>query len=199
MNRHMNETLEGIARALFKSWFVDFDPVCAKAEGRQPAGMDAATAALFPSYLADSALGKVPQGWRIAPIRTLVNMHRDLLNPLDFSEEVFDHYSIPAFDAGRVPLPEVGAAIKSSKFIVPRNSILLSKLNPRIPRVWLPFPDSNRRPVCSTEFLVCTPTSACTLEYLYSLFSSADFCATFTTLVTGTSGSHQRVKAESFL
>ncbi len=62
-NRRMNETLEAIARALFKSWFVDFDPVRAKAEGREPAGMDAETAALFPDSFEETELGEVPKGW----------------------------------------------------------------------------------------------------------------------------------------
>lgn len=60
-NRRMNETLEEMARAIFKSWFVDFDPVCAKAEGKQPAHMDAETAELFPSSFGDDGL---PVGWR---------------------------------------------------------------------------------------------------------------------------------------
>lgn len=68
LNRRMNETLEAIARAIFKSWFVDFDPVRAKAEGRQPAGMDAETAALFPSHLQESEIGEIPVGWRISCI-----------------------------------------------------------------------------------------------------------------------------------
>ena len=61
--RKTNVTLEAIAQALFKSWFVDFDPVRAKAEGREPEGMDAATAALFPSEFEDSELGPIPKGW----------------------------------------------------------------------------------------------------------------------------------------
>ena len=65
LNRRMNETLEAMARAIFKSWFVDFDPVRAKADGRQPAGMDAATAALFPDSFEDSPLGKIPKGWKV--------------------------------------------------------------------------------------------------------------------------------------
>jgi type I restriction enzyme S subunit len=68
LNRRMNETLEAMARAIFKSWFVDFDPVRAKAEGRQPFGMDAETAALFPDSFQDSSLGKIPKGWRVAAI-----------------------------------------------------------------------------------------------------------------------------------
>ena len=61
--RETNATLEAIAQALFKSWFVDFDPVRAKMEGRAPEGMDEATAALFPDGLEESALGLVPRGW----------------------------------------------------------------------------------------------------------------------------------------
>ena len=64
-NRRMNETLEGIAGALFKSWFIDFDPVRAKAEGRQPFGMNEETAALFPSEFEDSELGEIPKGWSV--------------------------------------------------------------------------------------------------------------------------------------
>lgn len=63
LNRRMNETLEAMGRALFKSWFVDFDPVRAKAEGRQPVGMDAGTAALFPDSFEESPFGQIPQGW----------------------------------------------------------------------------------------------------------------------------------------
>ncbi|AOH35462.2 restriction endonuclease subunit S [Luteimonas sp. JM171] len=63
--RQTNATLEAIAQALFKSWFVDFDPVRAKADGREPEGMDAATAALFPSEFEDSELGSIPKGWPV--------------------------------------------------------------------------------------------------------------------------------------
>lgn len=63
--RETNKTLEAIAQALFKSWFVDFDPVRAKMEGRQPAGMDEATAALFPDSFEESELGLVPKEWRV--------------------------------------------------------------------------------------------------------------------------------------
>lgn len=66
--RQTNATLEAIAKALFKSWFVDFDPVRAKAEGREPEGLDAATAALFPGDFEESELGLIPKGWRVATI-----------------------------------------------------------------------------------------------------------------------------------
>ena len=71
--RETNTTLEAFAQALFKSWFVDFDPVRAKAEGLEPEGMDAATAALFPDSFEESDLGLVPQGWRSATLADLAN------------------------------------------------------------------------------------------------------------------------------
>ncbi len=74
LNRQMNETLEGIARALFKSWFVDFDPVRAKMEGREPYRMDAETAALFPDGFEDSTLGEIPKGWGIGVLDDVTEM-----------------------------------------------------------------------------------------------------------------------------
>ena len=65
LNRRMNATLEAMARALFQSWFVDFDPVRAKLDGRPPAALDPATAALFPDHLEETALGHTPKGWEV--------------------------------------------------------------------------------------------------------------------------------------
>jgi len=67
LNRKMNETFEAMARAIFQSWFVDFDPVRAKMESRRPVGMDAKTAELFPDSFVDSELGKIPKGWTVVP------------------------------------------------------------------------------------------------------------------------------------
>ncbi|WPC03404.1 restriction endonuclease subunit S [Pseudomonas benzenivorans] len=74
--RETNATLEAIAQALFKSWFVDFDPGRAKAEGRQPEGMDATTAALFPDSFEESELGLVPKGWEIGQLQDLLVLQR---------------------------------------------------------------------------------------------------------------------------
>ena len=70
--RETNTTLEAIAQTLFKSWFVDFDPVKAKAQGKQPEGMDEATAALFPSEFEESALGLIPKGWRVERLGSVI-------------------------------------------------------------------------------------------------------------------------------
>jgi restriction endonuclease S subunit len=73
--RETNATLEAIAQALFKSWFVDFNPVRAKMEGRVPEGMDEATAALFPDALVESELGLVPKGWRVGTLADLSDLN----------------------------------------------------------------------------------------------------------------------------
>jgi type I restriction enzyme S subunit len=70
--RETNATLEAIAQAMFKSWFVNFDPVHAKQQGRAPEGMSEATAALFPDSFEESGLGLVPRGWKVAPIGDVV-------------------------------------------------------------------------------------------------------------------------------
>jgi type I restriction enzyme S subunit len=74
LNRRMNTTLEATARALFQSWFVDFDPVRAKLDGRQPTGLDPASAAVFPSEFEDSELGPIPQRWEVKPLSELVDV-----------------------------------------------------------------------------------------------------------------------------
>jgi type I restriction enzyme S subunit len=71
--RETNATLEAIAQALFKSWFVDFDPVHAKLNGRVPDGMDEATAALFPDEFEESELGQVPRGWQVLPVGDVIS------------------------------------------------------------------------------------------------------------------------------
>lgn len=193
--RQTNATLEAIAQTLFKSWFVDFDPVRAKTEGREPDGMDAATAALFPDSFEDSSLGPIPLRWRTGTFGDLAILAKGSINPLHAPDTVFEHYSLPAFDAGGWPVFELGASIMSNKTRVPQGTVLQSKLNPRIPRVWLPG-DVGDWAVCSTEFLPWIPRANASPSLLYCLLQSAGFAAAVLTLVTGTSNSHQRVKPD---
>jgi type I restriction enzyme S subunit len=73
LNRRMNATLQAMARALFQSWFVDFDPVRAKLDGRKPAGLDDATAQLFPSFFGESDVGHIPKGWTSQAVGDVVD------------------------------------------------------------------------------------------------------------------------------
>lgn len=81
LNRRMNETLEEMARAIFKSWFVDFDPVRAKKEGRPPPAMDPTTAALFPDDYEDSELGKIPKGWQVSRLVEVTSLLKRGIQP----------------------------------------------------------------------------------------------------------------------
>ena len=92
--RDTNATLEAIAQALFKSWFVDFDPVRAKVEGLDPEGMDAATAALFPNSFEESNLGLVPKGWLIGELQDLLVLQRGF--DLPASERIAGDYPLIA-------------------------------------------------------------------------------------------------------
>ncbi|MEW6074488.1 MAG: restriction endonuclease subunit S [Planctomycetota bacterium] len=198
LNRRMSETLEGMARSLFQSWFVDFDPVRAKAEGRDP-GLPKAIADLFPNRFADSELGEIPGGWDVGRFADVVEHRRNPENPLESPDALFQHFSIPAFDDGRCPKIERGEDIRSLKSRVPPGSILLSKLNPEIERVWLADVGGDDRAVCSTEFLVLLPRPPITRAYVYCLARSPVFRQKIEGLVTGTSKSHQRAHAEAIL
>lgn len=103
LNRRMNETLEAMARALFKSWFVDFDPVRAKMDGRQLEGMDAATANLFPDGFEESELGPIPKGWCVKEIRELTTSIQYGLTQSASAERVGPHFlRITDIQGGRV-------------------------------------------------------------------------------------------------
>lgn len=83
LNRRMNATLEGMARALFQSWFVDFDPVRAKLDGCKPEGMDKATAALFPGSFVETELGHIPHGWTPGNFGEVITAARERIGASD--------------------------------------------------------------------------------------------------------------------
>jgi type I restriction enzyme S subunit len=157
--------------------------------------LEAIVRAMFKLWFVDSDIVPKEAG-SVDRFSSIATIGRESVNPPKCPTESFDHYSIPAFDEGRLPTVQTGAQIKSNKFVVRDNSVLLSKLNPRIPRVWMPLLSVGRRAICSTEFLVLQPRDAVSREYLYGLCTSQSFLEVFATMVTGTSGSHQRVKPE---
>ncbi len=126
----------------------------------------------------------------------IASVSRESLSPLHYPFELFDHYSIPAYDERCLPRTEEGRQIKSNKFLVYADCVLLSKLNPRIPRIWLPSVAESRKSLCSTEFLVLRPNQGWSREFVYGICTSEAFQSVFSGMVTGTSGSHQRVKPE---
>ncbi|EGR0608440.1 restriction endonuclease subunit S [Vibrio cholerae] len=101
-NIKTNQTLEEMAQAIFKSWFVDFDPVKAKMNGEQPEGMDEATASLFPEKLVESELGLVPEGWKIKPIKDLCTKVQNGGTPKRSESSYWDDGDIPWLTSGEV-------------------------------------------------------------------------------------------------
>ena len=196
LNRRMNETLEEMARALFKSWFVDFDPVRAKMAGRDP-GLPKHLADLFPARLVNSELGPIPQGWEVGALEEIVEQLRDPENPQSSPDTLFSHHSIPAFDQGKLPIREYGTDIRSIKSRLQPGVVLVSKLNPEIERVWLVDIKPGERAICSTEFLVLGPRPPFQRSYVYCLARSPAFREQVGALVTGTSKSHQRAQASA--
>jgi len=155
--RETNATLEAIAQALFKSWFVDFDPVRAKMEGRAPEGMDEATAALFPDGLEESALGLVPKGWRVGTLGDIAQTVRKQLQPTELHAEL--HYvGLEHIPRQSLSLVRWGTAdgLESAKAAFSDGNILFGKLRPYFHKVVVaPFDG-----VCSTDVLVCQGSTA---------------------------------------
>ena len=195
LNRSMNETLEAMAQAIFKDWFVDFGPTRAKMEGREPY-LPSEIWDLFPDALDNEGR---PLEWQTYTLGDLAHHHRATVLPSAEPERIFEHYSIPAYDATNEPLLDTGSSIKSNKTIVVEDTVLLSKLNPEIERVWLPNPKREVPQIASTEFLALTPLSPATRSILYCLFNIPSFRGEMVAMVTGTSKSHQRVQPKALL
>ncbi|WP_181063749.1 restriction endonuclease subunit S [Nocardia nova] len=119
------------------------------------------------------------------------------LSPDKFQETVA-HYSLPAFDSSAQPSVEPAKSIKSNKFMLANPSVLISKLNPRIPRIWNIPEIGNIQAVASTEFVVLEPSGYST-SVLWSLLRQPGVMDHIASRVAGTSGSHQRVKPAEIL
>ena len=98
LNRRMNATLEAMARALFQSWFVDFDPVRAKLDGRRPTGLDPETAALFPESFQDSEVGHIPSGWKITTLGACIGFR----SGFSFKSQDWQESGVPVVKIGSV-------------------------------------------------------------------------------------------------
>ncbi len=193
LNRQMNRTLEKMAEAIFKSWFIDFDPVRAKAEGRDP-GLPKEIADLFSDSFEDSDLGPIPKGWKVGTIEDIAFLETKTIQPKNFPDKKWEHYSIPAFDAGKQPVWETGKLIKSGKYSVSENCVLASKLNPQFPRVWLPYVQDPDSAICSTEFMPFVPRKKLWRSFLYEMLQSHHVQSEILGRATGSTGSRQRVK-----
>jgi type I restriction enzyme S subunit len=146
----------------------------------------------------DSELGKIPEGWKISPLESVASIIKTTISPFNFPNKVFEHYSIPAYDTNMMASYEQGATILSNKYKIDSNCVLLSKLNPRIKRIWLPICKTTNS-ICSTEFIAYKPINDNILPYLYTLISSSEFYGFILSLTNGSTGSHQRFQPQASL
>lgn len=145
--------------------------------------------------MADDAASRLPT----TTLRVLVEATKDTLNPATLGDELVDHYSLPAFDQGGRPERVPADTIMSNKIVVPRRSILLSRLNPRINRTWWVTPSEGVKALSSTEFLCVTARDEVELAAVWLAFRTEEFRTELPQRVTGTSGSHQRVRPDDVL
>ncbi len=156
LNRRMNATLEAMARALFQSWVVDFDPVRAKLDGRQPVGMDAVTAELFPGHLEDSPSGPIPKGWTTGKLGDVGTNSRRGVQPGDIAPNT-PYIALEHMPRRSIALGDWDATadVASGKSAFKKGEILFGKLRPYFHKVGVaPFDG-----VCSTDILVLAPKS----------------------------------------
>ena len=183
LNRQMNETLEATARAIFKSWFVNFDPVKAKMEGHKPPCMDTETAALFPSAFQDSPLGEIPKGWKVGTLGEIAkNIRRSVkASEIDSSECFIGLEHMPRRNIA-LSQWQIDAEIASNKYRFRKGEILFGKLNPHFHKVGIAPIDG----VCSTDILVIQPIEVGWFGVVLGLVSSDNFVAYTTACSKGT-------------
>ncbi|WP_079856761.1 restriction endonuclease subunit S [Vibrio parahaemolyticus] len=136
VNQQTNQTLEAMAQAIFKSWFVDFDPVKAKMRGEQPEGMDEATASLFPEKLVESELGLIPDGWAVGTLSDVAKYCSartsidgvTVENYISTENMLADKKGVTA--ASKLPTAKTIAAYKTG-------DILVSNIRPYFKKIWL--------------------------------------------------------------
>lgn len=155
--RETNATLEAIAQAIFKSWFVDFDPVHAKAEGRLPEGIDEATAALFPDGFEESELGLIPRGWRVKRLDEAceINPKRTLSKGIE--APYLEMAAVPT-KGHRPEAPFMRAYGSGTKFI--NGDTLLARITPCLENgktAFVDFLEENTVGWGSTEYIVLHP------------------------------------------
>ncbi|MFZ2656076.1 MAG: restriction endonuclease subunit S [Victivallales bacterium] len=195
-NRRMNETLEQMAQALFKSWFVDFDPVRAKAESRDT-GLPPEISKLFPDFFENSEFGEIPKGWKLCPLTEVVEVNpRRTLRAGDIA---------PYLDMKNTPTQghcaeDVIERVFTTGIKFQNGDTLLARITPCLENgktAFVDFLEERQIGWGSTEFIVFTPLPPLPPQFAYFLARSEELRAHAIKNMTGTSG-RQRVPSGCF-
>jgi len=197
LNRKMNATLEAMAQAIFKSWFVDFDPVRAKMEGREPAGVDAEAAALFPDGFELVDGREVPEGWRVAPLSEVIDVNPRLSLRKGEPAPYLDMKNMPMQGHRAIEWIErpFGSGVRFEN-----GDTLLARITPCLENgktAYVDFLNDDQVGWGSTEYIVLRPKPPLPKEYGYYLARSETLRTYAIQNMSGTSG-RQRVAASCF-
>ena len=195
LNRRMNETLEAIVRALFKSWFVDFSPVRAKAEGRDP-DLPQSLADLFPARLVHSELGEIPEGWKLNSLPEVIEVNPSRSLRKGGVAPYLDMANMPT--QGHTPGCVVDRPFGSGMRFM-NGDTLVARITPCLENGKVAFVDflqDGQMGWGSTEYIVLRPKQPLPAEFAYCLARSAEFREFAVQSMTGSSG-RQRVPAQA--
>ena len=195
LNRRMNKTLEAKARAFFKSWFVDFDPVRAKAEGREP-GLPKPLADLFPDFFEYSELREIPNAWKFAPLPEVIDVNPTRALRKGVEAPYLDMANMPTL--GHSPDKVVDRVFGSGMRFV-NGDTLVARITPCLENgktAFVDFLDAGEVGWGSTEYIVLRSKPPLPDEFTYCLARSTEFRDFAIQRMTGSSG-RQRVPAES--
>ncbi len=180
----INDNLEAMAKQLCDYWFVQFD--FPNEEGKPYKSSGGAM------VWNEKLKREIPKGWSGVSLKDLAVTSRNAITPVE--NEVYQHFSIPSFDACGSYSLDNGSDIKSDKFVLQEGQLLVSKLNPWFNRVvWVP---RGTNIIGSTEFVVLNPNNKSESGYIYSVIKSPKFVAYCSQAATGTSHSQRRVSPD---
>lgn len=170
LNEKVNNNLEQQAQAIFKSWFVDFEPFN----------------------------GEMPFDWTVSRLGNIASIKTNSFSPVKNPDAQLEHYSIPAYDEQKYPVFESAAGVKSNKYILSKNSVMISKLNPDAKRVWRPMCLSELA-VSSTEFIIFEAFNPAYRDFVFSIIDCAAFSDWMCAHTTGSTNSRQRTTPSATL
>ncbi len=184
LNSVINDNLEAMAKQLYDYWFVQFD--FPNEDGKPYKSSGGAM------VWNEKLKREIPKGWSGVSLKDLALTSRNAITPVE--NEVYQHFSIPSFDAYGSYSLDNGSDIKSDKFVLQEGQLLVSKLNPWFNRVvWVP---KGTNMIGSTEFVVLNPNNESESGYIYSVIKSPKFIAYCSQAATGTSHSQRRVSPD---
>ena len=170
LNDKINKNLEQQTQELFKAWFVTFETFG----------------------------GKMPSSWSVAKLGDVATIKTNSFSPAKNPTVMLEHYSIPAFDEQKYPVFELASNVKSNKYILTDNSVMISKLNPSTKRVWRPMCISEFA-VSSTEFIIFEANDPTYKDYIFSVIDSPAFFDWMCAHTTGSTNSRQRTTPSTTL